>query len=1095
MNRVKAALKNKNKALAQVEGVAEFNSQMKLLGQSMINYLDVCDAPDKCEAYLTKLTVQLEELEGKFSEFDEFIEQLAAQREEIYNAFENKRLQLVEARNKKASSLFAAAERILKVIFSRVTKFTDINEIHGYFAGDLMVEKIRNITEELVALDDSVKADDLRGRLKTIGEDAVRQLKDKTDLFEEGGNLIKLGKHKFSVNVQNLALTTVLREDRQYFHLTGTNFFEEISDPDFLQTRNVWHMTVPSENRQVYRAEFLAFQMLKHLSEGGDLDLQGAAAMDQEQLLGEVQRFMGPRYQEGYAKGVHDRDACLMLNALIGFKLKLGLLAFSPQARACAAVFWRHFLPAESKAALTATCEGLRTLNQLFPANRQSRLQRAELQNRFQAFLDETELFEPNLAEEASHFLFQQRIQGGPFPISLEAGEAYRRFVHYLKHRHYYEKFNQSVTKLEGDPIAAFILIGEWVTAFLESESTHDTLFSSEVAALLFCEGYQSGAVADLSVAVTLEGLKGSHPLIEKGRYDLNYHDFTAKMNQFEREVTPRYQAYIEKKKALVQHFEAELRLEEFKPHILTSFVRNKLLDQVYLPLIGDNLAKQIGAAGDQTRTDRMGMLLLISPPGYGKTTLMEYIANRVGLIFMKINGPAIGHEVTSLDPSAAPHSAARGELHKLNLALEMGDNVMIYLDDIQHCNPELLQKFISLCDAQRKIEGVYKGKTRTYDLRGKKVAVVMAGNPYTESGEKFRIPDMLANRADTYNLGDIIGSNGDAFEMSYVENCLTSNPVLSKLASKSQKDVYTLMDLAVTGNREGIQLEGNYSSSEIEEFTKVFKKIFRVRDVILAVNQAYIRSAAQEDAYRTEPPFKLQGSYRNMNKIAEKILPIMNDEELETTLLNHYENEAQTLTSGAEANLLKFRQLTGQMTGAEQQRWQEITKAFAKQQQFHGIDTGDKVGQVVAQLSTFGEGLNSIEAALSEAVQAQGKRKPRETMRTHTTLAPETLEAVTGLLAPLLQSAAKAPEPVVVQDTSPGGTGLDSKHLLKVIRQQFSVMQHWLKPTYDVAKKQDQHFQDMAKTMETLLKTHGQIIRKLERQDRPQAKPPVRKK
>ena len=89
-----------------------------------------------------------------------------------------------------------------------------------------------------------------------------------------------------------------------------------------------------------------------------------------------------------------------------------------------------------------------------------------------------------------------------------------------------------------------------------------------------------------------------------------------------------------------------------------------------------------------------------------------------------------------------------------------MGDNVMIYVDDIQHCNPEFLQKFISLCDAQRKIEGVYKGKTRTYDLRGKKVAVVMAGNPYTESGEKFQIPDMLANRADTYNLGDIIGDS-----------------------------------------------------------------------------------------------------------------------------------------------------------------------------------------------------------------------------------------------------------------------------------------------------------------------------------------------
>ena len=66
-----------------------------------------------------------------------------------------------------------------------------------------------------------------------------------------------------------------------------------------------------------------------------------------------------------------------------------------------------------------------------------------------------------------------------------------------------------------------------------------------------------------------------------------------------------------------------------------------------------------------------------------------------MGLIFMKINGPAVGHEVTSLDPSEAGNAGAREEVQKLNLALEMGDNVMIYLDDIQHCNPEFLQKFI----------------------------------------------------------------------------------------------------------------------------------------------------------------------------------------------------------------------------------------------------------------------------------------------------------------------------------------------------------------------------------------------------------------
>ncbi|RYE59359.1 MAG: hypothetical protein EOP48_01105 [Sphingobacteriales bacterium] len=57
----------------------------------------------------------------------------------------------------------------------------------------------------------------------------------------------------------------------------------------------------------------------------------------------------------------------------------------------------------------------------------------------------------------------------------------------------------------------------------------------------------------------------------------------------------------------------------------------------------------------------------------------------RLGIIFMKIYRPAIAHAATSVDPAEATNAAAREELYKLNLAFEMGDNVMIYLDDKQH--------------------------------------------------------------------------------------------------------------------------------------------------------------------------------------------------------------------------------------------------------------------------------------------------------------------------------------------------------------------------------------------------------------------------
>ncbi len=183
------------------------------------------------------------------------------------------------------------------------------------------------------------------------------------------------------------------------------------------------------------------------------------------------------------------------------------------------------------------------------------------------------------------------------------------------------------------------------------------------------------------------------------------------------------------------------------------------MINEVYLPLIGANLAKQLGVAGENKRTARMGMLLLLSPPGYGKTTLMEYLANIMGLNFVKINGPTIGLFHYFYRPCRSQNIGSSGRTKKINLSFEMADNTMLYLDDIQHCNPEFLQKFISLADGQRKMDGIFEGDSKTYDLRGKRFCIIMAGNPYTESGEKFQIPDMLANRADVYNLGDVIGN------------------------------------------------------------------------------------------------------------------------------------------------------------------------------------------------------------------------------------------------------------------------------------------------------------------------------------------------
>lgn len=985
LNQVKAALKKRLQSLVASEGAAQFGAQMKLLSQAASSYLDLCDTPAKCEEYLNRLSVQLEELEGTFADFEEYTVQLAERRTELYEAFEQRKVALVEQRNRKASALLTAAERILKVIQNRLAGFKSIEDINSYMASDLMIAKVRETIEQLLALGDSVKADDLQGRLKSTQQEAVRQLKDRQELFAGGQNVIKLGKHHFNINTQPLDLTVVNRDGVQHVHLTSTKYFEAITDEAFLATRDVWDQEVVSENRDVYRAEYLAWQMLKAVgapasgpasssdtqkragSETGAPSLAAALALSDDQRLAFVQEFMGARYQEGYAKGIHDLDAAKIFHALLTTHHALQLARFSPMARACAVVYWNRFCPAETRTLWSAKLNAFAERNKLFPGDPTQLSYIAALQGLVNAFAEQTQLFPKAIAAEAGEYLFNELITGDTFAISQEADRLVASFSRHLASKGSEKTFEQRRQALAEHPGSELDLVRDWVRGFLLTQPEAGR-YLDEVAAFLFCGSNVKRTVVKAATSQAIEGMKGSHGLVQGSKYQFDYLNFQERLQRFERDVVPRFEKFHALKQEVIERERAKLRLNEFKPKVLTSFVRNQLIDQVYLPMVGDNLAKQIGAAGAAKRTDLMGLLLVISPPGYGKTTLMEYVASRLGIVFIKINGPALGHNVVSLDPEEAPNAAAREEINKLNLALEMGDNALICVDDIQHCSPEFLQKFISLCDGQRRIEGVWRGKPRTYDLRGRKVVVVMAGNPYTESGQKFKIPDMLANRADTYNLGDIIGGSADYFKASYLENAVTSNAVLAPLANKSQKDIRSFIRMAESGEREAEGFEGSYSSQEVEEILSVMKKLVMIREVILRVNQEYIYSAAQADEFRVEPPFRLQGSYRNMNRLAEKVVTIMNDDEVRALILDHYRGESQTLTTGTEANMLKFKELIGIQTDEEKARWEDIKQTFKRNNAARGAGgENDPAGRIVAQLSGFQSGLEGIQKVIAD--------------------------------------------------------------------------------------------------------------------------------
>ena len=976
LNSVRAILKNRRLELAKVEGEAQFGAQMQLLSQSVVNFLDLCDTPEKCDDYLSRTMIQLEELEGKFAEFDDYVAQIVEKRDEIYNAFETRKVQLLERQNQRSSTLHRSAGRILTTIQHRVAQLEEISEINGYLAGDLMVEKVRDIIDELSELGDTVKADDVRTRLKTVRDDAVRQLKDRKELFVDGKNIIQFGEQRFSVNQQELELSIVPHDGGPAFHLSGTEFFEEVEDEILLEAGPVATMSLVSENDEVYRSEYLAWKFFRSGEANKATPSWPEADTNAKRDL--LQTFLASRYDEGYTKGVHDEDALLLLDALIEIDAGIGLLRFPVVDRVFAKLAWTYGED-EWRENVQERIDSVALLRGKFATEGKTASPVARLTDAFEKFHESldgtTSQFDKASPERAARYWFEQRIAGGTPVISELAGSCYQAFSHEITGKRLEKPFAEVMKSFDDRPVIGFEVALEWVDSVLDtSETEWSDEAKLETAWIVVSGDFAKRAVQSVESVRVLEGLSGQHPRIDSSKLHLDFVEFCRRLEDFETNVAPAFKAYQHTKVELIETRREAMRLDEFKPKVMSAFVRNRLLDRVYLPLIGDNLAKQMGTAGDDTRTDRMGMLLLISPPGYGKTTLMEYVANRLGITFMKINGPALGHDVTSLDPNEAPNASAREEIQKLNLAFEMGDNVMIYVDDIQHTHPEFLQKFISLCDAQRKIEGVWNGKPRTYDLRGKKVCVVMAGNPYTESGGKFQIPDMLANRADTYNLGDIIGEHSADFEASYIENSITSNSVLSRLSSQGQEDVYAVMQIAETDSAEGVDFDGNYSPGEIEEMVSVMKKLMRVRDTILRVNLEYIRSAAMEDAYRTEPPFRLQGSYRNMNRIAEKILPVMTDEEVEGVIVDHYENESQTLTTGAESNLLKFREMEGTLTSDDEERWTEIKRRFGRNLLMGGQGENDPVSRVVGTLAGFGDGLSRIESVIAEAAAENAK-------------------------------------------------------------------------------------------------------------------------
>ncbi len=198
-----------------------------------------------------------------------------------------------------------------------------------------MVAKLRSVADELRALGDPVRAEELDGRVKAARQEAGRALRDRLDLFADGGETIRLGRHRFAVNTQAIDLTLVPHDGTDGVRRHRHRLPRAGRDPAFAATRPFWDQLLVSESpRSTAPSTWPPRSWPPPTSTRCTRPPPAARCADL------VRRAAEERYDEGYERGVHDPDAAAILDALLRLHAGAGLLRYPPAARAAAQLFW-----------------------------------------------------------------------------------------------------------------------------------------------------------------------------------------------------------------------------------------------------------------------------------------------------------------------------------------------------------------------------------------------------------------------------------------------------------------------------------------------------------------------------------------------------------------------------------------------------------------------------------------------------------------------------------------------------------------------------------------------------------------------------------
>src|SRR5690606_36693068 len=142
-----------------------------------------------------------------------------------------------------------------------------------------------------------------------------------------------------------------------------------------------------------------------------------------------------------------------------------------------------------------------------------------------------------------------------------------------------YKIVEADIQKEQYSLINRFYLTINWLNSYIDNDeedmSSRGYIEEAAITLLYPKEDTQRIIAKDYA---HISGLKGNHPVLHNGEQAIQYHEFLNRLTHFANFNVSRFTAFAALKEQLVRTYTTELKIGQFEPKVLTSFVRNKLI-------------------------------------------------------------------------------------------------------------------------------------------------------------------------------------------------------------------------------------------------------------------------------------------------------------------------------------------------------------------------------------------------------------------------------------------------------------------------------------------------------------------------------------